>query len=1309
MKKRILALALAVPCFLSAFAQRQTDPLDRGLVAVPASSTGIFTSWRVQADEYYGVTYNLYRDGTLIASGLTVSNYTDTSGSSSNTYQVAAVRNGVEQSLCAAQTPWTAQYLEIPISNVQATNGVTVWTQSGTTALADYTINDIALGDVDGDGQMDLIVKRKNQTDQDNLFPESNYLMFCQIEVYASSIDYGRLWWIDCGPNICYGADEQWDAVAFDWNEDGACEVLYRGGANTVIHHADGTTETIGDTDENIRSGITHTANMTFSNSGEEWLMYINGQTGYTYDYIEYPLPRGSASDWGDTYGHRSSKYFMGAPYLDGVNPFIFLGRGIYTKIDACTYRVNKSTNKLYAVGDTWHSYTNTGWYGQGYHNFAIADVDLDGRDEVVYGSMVLDYHISTGRLHGMASTSLGHGDASHTGDLDPYRKGLETFACNEDNPGYNYRNAATCEIYARGTASDDDGRSMAANVSGDYPGCFGASTSSGIVPLSYVQTDPYTPEYISDISNSWNGNTPYPMALNFRIYWDGDLLDETINGPGSSEGYLFVDKLGSRIYDTGHGNYETACINGTKKNPCATGDIFGDWREEIVMRSSDNKYIRIYTTNTPTTYRMPSLWYNPEYRQCMVWQTEGYNQPPHTDYFVGELEGLTQAPPPLTNTSRTAISSGSSITSAHNGLDVLISSLGATSETTTTVSMSAGAVPLSVFINAPTTIEGSDLVTYTESRHTWDRVRITGEAFSGVTNICKQGDAAAHLPAQQHTHTGRTDVWQGALICGGGLTNSPLWANLHTELFLGTALTSDAGVYKSIEMEYGSALYLTNPSISIPLTTSNGYAHLSVGDLTLKEGARVVFDVSGTSNADGDRLDITGLCTVRSRTWSYGPPYSAPVFEIRSSSQLAAGDYLLGSFGEMADDCSLGDIVVELTQGTSCAVQQIYASGGNYYLHLGDTEMADESYSVSLGSGNQYYIRNVATGQYMLGGSSWGTRAIAGEAGIDFTVTKLTSGAYTFDSQIQNSSANHYLNNADAPYVDGAASELTLDKVETGIYTISNGSAYLIHPEGSTELAFSGTDASDARAQWQFMTASDIQSTFSSAVPAQPGVATHFIQDPNFGRNDQRYSSWTWTWADEDNVNKNNSGAVTNYCVESYHSGFSISQSLSDLPNGTYMLRAQGFYRQDGSDNDNLPCLFAGSQTSTLPLLTTSESSMSAASATFTAGGYEVDPVVVQVTDGTLTIGVSNLNNASLWVIWDNMRLYYLGTPVTGDVNGDGVVNLADLTVLIAVLNGNDTRAAGPKALQSEDVNGDGQCTADDVEQLLKYLKNEL
>ena len=1019
--RRLGGIAVITACSLltvtNADAQRKTDALDRGLVAVTQSS-GVFLSWRVQADEYYGVKYNLYRNGSLVAQNLTVSNYTDTGGSSSDKYTVAAVKNGTVGSQCTSVTPWAQQYLEIPVSNVQARSGVTVWKQRDpSTAMANYTINDISLGDVDGDGKVDFIVKRKNQTDQDELFPTTNYQMFCQIECYASSIDYGRLWWIDCGPNICYGADEQWDAVAFDWNEDGACEVLYRGGANTIIHHADGTTETIGSTSENIRSGITHTANMTFTNAGEEWLMYINGKTGYTYDVISYPLPRGNASDWGDSYGHRSSKYFMGAPYLDGVNPYIFLGRGIYTKTEACTYRVNKSTNKLYKVGNTWHSYTNAGWYGQGNHNFSIADVDEDGSDEIIYGSMVLDFHTGDTSLHGCSSTSLGHGDASHTGDLDPFRPWLETFACNEDNPSNNFRNAATCQIYARTIGSADDGRCMAGNFTNEYPGGIGASTGSGIVPLSYVQSNPTSPTYISSMSNNWNAQTPYPMALNWRIYWDGDLLSETINGPGSSEGYLYVDKLGSRIYDTGHGNYETACINGTKKNPCATGDILGDWREEIVMRSADNRYIRVYTTVTPTSYRMPSLWYDHQYRQAMVWQTEGYNQPPHPSFFVGELEGLTQAPPPLTWTNRTGIGNGGTISTSYNNKDVLVWPDGNGSEYS--VAIASGAKPSTVYLNSRTTIEGGDLVNYTETKHTWDRIRLTGYGLSGSTNVCKQGSSAAHLPYVTHSHTGNTDVWQGALICYGSISNSPVWANRFTELFLGCALSGSTSSYKSIEMEYGSALYICDHSKTTPYTTNNGYGHMNVGTMTLKEGSRVVFDINGTSNASGDKLGITTL-NIRKQSWQYGPQYLAPVFQFNSSSALAPGKYELGTVGSVASG-SLSNIIIEANVASGSTASLSLESGVLYLKVSGtaytqayklDFESASSNnYGFAVAAGSVANMDQVAesSGNHFfhiyLGNNNDRTVNLSFANNSDFT--GATSYTFEFDLALVSGSAN--------------------------------------------------------------------------------------------------------------------------------------------------------------------------------------------------------------------------------------------------------------------------------------------------------------
>ncbi len=876
MKKLILSI-IALLTVLCVNAQRKTDPLDRGLVAVKTNS-GVFVSWRIQAEEYFDVKYNLYRDGTLIAKNLNVSNYQDNSGSASSTYTVKAVNKaGVEQAASNAASVWTTSdgtnmYKGIKMADVVDRDGNTVWSNNNGTVTytQNYTVNDVSVGDVDGDGQIDFIVKRKNQTDQDNLFPTTNTTAFCHIEVYASSINYGLLWWIDCGPNIVYGSDEQWDAVAFDWDQDGRCEVLYRSCANAIIHLANGQTVNIGNMNENIRGGISHVANMTFTNAGEEWLLYINGATGDPYVTMEYPLKRLEDGEtdlnaaWGDGYGHRSSKYFMGAPYLDGRNPSIFLGRGIYTRTKMAAYDVNPSTHQLTKRWDWANNTPGSLWYGQGYHNFSIADVDLDGCDEIIYGSMVID---NTGS--GLSSTGLGHGDASHTGDLDPFRKGLETFACNEDEPANNYRNAATCEIYFRSTADDDDGRCMAGNFTNEYPGSIGASSTTGILALSAATVVP-----IDGWVNNWTTNTPNPMALNFCIYWDGDLLQETINGPGSNEGELFVGKNGSRIWMSNG----AACNNGTKKNPSATGDILGDWREEIVMRSADNTEIRIYTTTIPTAHRIPSLWWDHEYRQAMVWQSEGYNQPPHTSYFLGEMEDITVAPVPYTMSGRTEISN--SIPASANGKEVFVYNQSNVGIPTSGVS------PSVLIVDAPTG-------TTTQLGYGDYKGDLTGDM-----RLVKQGEGLLKVTAKTFDYTGNSDVWAGSLYFRGTLTQSPLWMNRHTTLYT-------AGTFKQpVTMEYGSTL-------NINYDKADGTAEYTTATfetLNLHEGARVVFDIDIAGNQT-DALNLKSL-SIRKRDWQYGPQYLAPVLQINSASKLAIGTYPLGTVTDVDGD--LEDVIVE-------------------------------------------------------------------------------------------------------------------------------------------------------------------------------------------------------------------------------------------------------------------------------------------------------------------------------------------------------------------------------------------------------------
>ncbi len=969
MKRHIITIVLALITVMTASAQRKTDQLDRGLVALP-NNNGIYLSWRIQPEEYYNVTYNVYRNGTKINSTpLLVSNYTDAGGSTSSSYTIKAVKNGVEQTACTAVTPWTTYeydsqwkrnnyYKQIPVADVYDRNGTLVFCACGNHTVSEdvaqsYGVNDISLGDVDGDGQIDFILKRTNDTDRNALFPTDNTTAFCRIEVYASSINFGLLWWIDCGPNTVYGPDEQWDAVAYDWDQDGRCEIVYRAYGNTIIHKANGSTVTVGSPNENIRSYINHASNFTYTNCGTEWLLYIDGLTGQPYVTMEYPLKRLESSEfsteidwsnpnsddvaayiskveniWGDGYGHRSSKYFVGAPYLDGRNPSLYLGRGIYTRHKMIAYDINPATHTLTERWQWSCLDSSSPWFGNGNHNFSIGDVDEDGRDEIIYGAMVID---DNGK--GLHTTGFGHGDALHNGDLDPFRKGQEIFSCLEEYPywGNNFRNAATGEVYYKynspivtGEAKEgDDGRCMAANLTNEYPGCIGASSKDGVIALSAE-----TPKVIEEIPNHWSvsSGTPSPSALNFRIYWDGDLLEETLNGPGANNAGnpMYVNKMGNRIFQT----VNTLSNNGTKKNPCAQGDIFGDWREELVLRANDNKSFYIYTTNTPTDYRIPSLWNDHQYRQAMVWQSFGYNQPPHTSFFLGDLEGITVAPPPYTNSGRTELHSGSTITSANNNTHVMICDAGSYDIE------ASGASPEVLTVNVPSVVSGNDdnsAITYSYST-TQLGTSACGD-LTGSTTLAKQGDGMLKMAERNYSYTGNTNVWAGSLAFSGTLPNSEVWMNRHTNLYTAGTFT------QPVTMEYGSKLYICKDNATADGTLPEAeYTSATFSTLNLHEGARIIMNIDPENNK-ADALNV-GTLSLRTQDWEYGPKYLNPVIEINSPSKIPAGTYLLGDVSNVNGNVNF---TIEGNNFSIYSNKEITIQDGHLYLNVTDDVELEE------------------------------------------------------------------------------------------------------------------------------------------------------------------------------------------------------------------------------------------------------------------------------------------------------------------------------------------------------------------------------
>ena len=872
MTKKLLTIVLLFIA-TATFAQRTTDHLDRGLVAVPAASgSGNLVSWRVFAEEYYDVTYNLYCDGTQVAKNLSASNYTHTAGTATSKYQVAAVVRGVEQEKCAAITRWTNGMLTIPVQPIIG--------RDGTDVTAHYTLNDISLGDLDGDGIVEFIVKRP--CDQAANVSQKN--CFHVLDCYDHKGN--RLWWIDLGPNMLSGADEQWDCVCYDWDGDGKAEVLLRIQDNAYIHYADGTQELIGSSTVDTRwDGIEYTS------SGNEYLLYLEGATGRPYSigptqhphYADYPLTRGQDSDWGSgIVGHRSTKHYFGAPFLDGRHASIFLGRGCYTMHKFAAYDVDPLTHQLTR---RWYWENNAGgpWFGQGYHNFAIGDVDWDGRDEIIFGSMIID---DNGK--GLSTTGLGHGDAQHCADLDPYRKYEEQFACNESSPAMNYRNAVTSQMYYRHKASGDDGRALCANFTNTYPGSVGRSVSTGWIS---TVADKVVTELGGDNFIGWGD-------LNQRIYWDGDLLDEYFDSPGT-EGYGAIYKPA----EAGGGRWnfnDSKCNNWTKNNPGAIADIFGDWREELVMRRGDNTAILVYTTGIATKYRIPTLWHDHQYRNAMVWQSMGYNQPPHKSYFLGELEGITVAPPPLTMTGRKEVKNGGTITTTDDHLIVC--------ETNDThITIADGASPYMVTFNVPSWVQGTAgsgaTSANTAIKYDYFTCDVTGGALTGNTRVVKQGDGILRLPNVQMTFTGGIDVWAGTLCFDGQMLSSPLWLNRFAEL------NSDGGQFKSIQADYGSIIRPGGADKAGSITVSE--------TLSLGFGSRIVLDLY-SEGFQADRINASTL-KIEKKTASvwqkYGPQYLQPVIEIiehkaDGATTLEPGDYIIGHANQL--NGSLASIKIE-------------------------------------------------------------------------------------------------------------------------------------------------------------------------------------------------------------------------------------------------------------------------------------------------------------------------------------------------------------------------------------------------------------
>lgn len=648
-----VALLLTMVCApLSSFANEQ---LGRGVVAIRQDDAHVFVGWRLLTDDDKSISFDVFRNGKKLTqkpiSNVTyyIDNYASEGAAQ---YEVRPHKGKAPAGTYTLPAHAPVGYIDIPLDHPD--DGVT---PDGT--IYSYHANDASVGDVDGDGEYEIILKWEPSNAHDNA--HDGYTGNVLFDCYRLSGE--RLWRIDLGINVRAGAHYT-QFMVYDLDGDGRAEVVMKtsdgtkdglghiiGDANVDYRHPGDTLtpeqehalDSIDEANRRMREERmrqyweqdTTRRNAMLQReeqrrerpqqpprrrtpprqgrilTGNEYLTVFSGLTGEALCTTDYLPQRGNLADWGDTKANRSDRYLACVAYLDGSHPSVVMCRGYYTRSVLAAFDWDGVALVPRWVFDSAQP-GNEAFAGQGNHNLRVGDVDADGCDEIVYGSCTID-HDGTG----LYSTRLGHGDAMHMTKFAPDMKGLQVWQCHETGGhGSTFRDARTGDILFQIKANEDVGRCMAADIDPTHYGWEMWSSASG---------------GLRDLQGNVISERVRGLSTNMAIWWDGDLLRELLDGVKISKYNWNTGECDMILNPEG-----VVHNNGTKANPCLSGDILGDWREEVLARTADSQSLRLYVSTIPTDYRFVTFMEDRAYRISIATQNVAYNQPPEPGFYFG-------------------------------------------------------------------------------------------------------------------------------------------------------------------------------------------------------------------------------------------------------------------------------------------------------------------------------------------------------------------------------------------------------------------------------------------------------------------------------------------------------------------------------------------------------------------------------------------------------------------------------------------------------------------------------------------------